>query len=71
MGIYNELYTLLVQPNAGLLKTLEQYNPASDYIRNAIATPNEENEDKAWNAVLPTVDMLREFYSFSSELGKN
>jgi hypothetical protein len=71
MGIYNELYTLLVQPNARLLETLEQYKPASDYIRNAIATPNEETEDKAWEAVLPTVDMLRDFYEFSSELGND
>lgn len=65
---YNNLFTLLVQPNSTLLKSLKEYKPASDYIRDAISTPNAENEDKAWNAVLPTVDMLREFYSYSSEL---
>ncbi len=62
---------MLVQPNSTLLKSLKEYQPASDYIRNAISTPNTENEDKAWNAVLPTVTMLREFYSYSSELGNN
>ncbi|KAL9558775.1 hypothetical protein PS6_001104 [Mucor atramentarius] len=68
LGIYNQLHALLVQPNSNLLKTLKEYKPASDEIRNAIATPNQENEDKAWNAILPTVDALREFYSYSSEL---
>lgn len=69
LGDYNQLFTLLVQPNSTLLKSLKEYKPASDSIRNAIATPNIENEDKAWNAVLPTVDMLAAFYSYSSELG--
>ncbi|KAK4513432.1 uncharacterized protein ATC70_005433 [Mucor velutinosus] len=68
LGIYNELYALLVQPNSNLLNILKEYKPASDEIRNAIATPNQENEDKAWNAILPTVDALREFYTYSSEL---
>lgn len=61
---------MLVQPNSSLLKSLKEYKPASDSIRNAIAQPTIENEDKAWNAVLPTVDMLRQFYHYSSELGK-
>lgn len=69
LGIYNQLHALLVQPNSNLLKILKEYKPASDEIRNAIATPNQENEDKAWNTILPTVDALREFYSYSSELG--
>ncbi|GAA5815522.1 hypothetical protein MFLAVUS_009034 [Mucor flavus] len=68
LGDYNQLLTLLVQPNSTLLKSLKEYKPASDCIRNAIAQPTAENEDKAWNAVLPTVDMLREFYNYSSEL---
>ena len=36
----------------------------------AITTPGPENEDAAWNAVLPAVDQLKEFYDFSLELGK-
>ncbi|KAI8370011.1 hypothetical protein BD560DRAFT_370500 [Blakeslea trispora] len=67
-AIYTELYNILVEPNSRLLERLRQYSPASEQIRHAIASPSSENEDKAWNAVLPTVEMLREFYSYSSEL---
>lgn len=70
LGDYNQLFTLLVQPNTTLLKSLKEYKPASESIRCAIATPNAETEETAWNAVLPTVDMLTAFYSYSSELGK-
>lgn len=69
LEIYNELHTLLIQPTSNLLQSFKQYEPASDAIRDAIATPSDDNEDKAWNAVLPTVNMLRTFYSYSSELG--
>ena len=34
----------------------------------AITTPGPENEEEAWNAVLPAVDQLKEFYDFSLEL---
>ncbi|KAG2204962.1 hypothetical protein INT47_002586 [Mucor saturninus] len=61
-------FDIEIQPNTTLLKSLKEYKPASDCIRNAIATPNPENEEIAWNAVLPTVDMLTAFYSYSSEL---
>ncbi|RCH81121.1 Protein fam49a [Rhizopus azygosporus] len=70
LEIYNELHTLLIQPTSNLLQSFKQYEPASDAIRDAIATPSDDNEDKAWNAVLPTVNMLRTFYSYSSELGR-
>ncbi|KAI9483926.1 MAG: hypothetical protein EXX96DRAFT_560205 [Benjaminiella poitrasii] len=70
LGIYNELYTLLVQPTSGLLAAFKEYKPASEHIRNAIATPSVENEDLAWNAILPTVNMLREFYGYSTELDR-
>ncbi|KAI8083381.1 uncharacterized protein B0P05DRAFT_578686 [Gilbertella persicaria] len=68
METYKQLYKMLVEPNPTLLAKLNNYKPASDLIRNAIANSSTENEDKAWKAVLPTVDMLRDFYSYSSEL---
>ena len=34
----------------------------------AISQPTEENEEKAWTAILPAVDQLKEFYDYSSEL---
>lgn len=67
--IHDELYTLLIQPTTELLQSFRQYEPASDMIREAIASPTTENEDKAWEAVTPTVNMLRTFYSYSSQLG--
>ncbi|KAG1472076.1 hypothetical protein G6F56_001754 [Rhizopus delemar] len=68
--IHDELFKLLIQPTPDLLQSFRQYEPASDTIRDAIASPSAENEDKAWNAVTPTVNMLRTFYYYSSELEK-
>lgn len=61
---------LLVQPAPDLLGSLRSYRSASELIREAIASPTTENENRAWDAVLPTVDMLRDFYEYASELGK-
>ncbi|KAG1498560.1 hypothetical protein G6F54_004992 [Rhizopus delemar] len=68
--IHDELYNLLIQPTTELLQSFRQYEPASDMIREAIASPTTENEDKAWEAVTPTVNMLRTFYSYSAQLEK-
>ncbi|KAL6076908.1 CYFIP related Rac1 interactor B [Balamuthia mandrillaris] len=51
-----------------ILEQLTSYPGCEDYIRKAITTPGPENEDAAWNAVLPAVDQLKEFYDFSLEL---
>ncbi|KAG1462363.1 hypothetical protein G6F55_003004 [Rhizopus delemar] len=69
LEVYNELHAIIIQPTTQLLQYFKRYQPASDSIRDAIASPSRENEDKAWEAVLPTVDMLRTFYHYSSELG--
>ncbi|KAG2226348.1 hypothetical protein INT45_000516 [Circinella minor] len=69
--LYNQLTVLLVQPAPSLLESLKNYRSASDFIRDAIASPTPENEDKAWDAVSPTVDMLRDFYEYASELEEN
>lgn len=61
---------LLVQPAPDLLGSLRSYRSASELIRETIASPTTENENRAWDAVLPTVDMLRDFYEYASELGK-
>eukprot|EP01105_Mastigella_eilhardi_P028649 TRINITY_DN95_c0_g1_i1.p2 TRINITY_DN95_c0_g1~~TRINITY_DN95_c0_g1_i1.p2 ORF type:complete len:283 (+),score=107.62 TRINITY_DN95_c0_g1_i1:228-1076(+) len=42
------------------------------YLRKqAITSPSPENEDAAWNKVLPAVDQLQEFYEFSLQLEKS
>jgi len=51
-----------------ILEKLTNYPGCEEHIRKAITTPGPENEDAAWNAVLPAVDQLKEFYDFSLEL---
>jgi len=51
-----------------ILDRLFKYEGCEEYIRKAITTPGEETEGAAWNAVLPAVDQLQEFYDFSLEL---
>lgn len=70
LEIYTELHGLLIDPRANLLSSFKRYEPASDAIRDAIASPSSDNEDKAWEAVIPTVNMLRTFYGYSSDLGR-
>jgi len=51
-----------------ILEKLTNYPGCEEHIRKAITSPGPENEDAAWNAVLPAVDQLKEFYDFSLEL---
>lgn len=51
-----------------ILDKLLKYEGCEEYIRKAITTPGPETEEAAWNAVLPAVDQLQEFYDFSLEL---
>jgi len=51
-----------------ILERLGKYDGCEEFIRRAITTPGSETEDAAWNAVLPAVDQLQEFYDFSLEL---
>jgi len=51
-----------------ILDKLFKYDGCEEYIRKAITTPGPETEEAAWNAVLPAVDQLQEFYDFSLEL---
>ncbi|KAI8583666.1 hypothetical protein K450DRAFT_183099 [Umbelopsis ramanniana AG] len=66
--LYNQISSMLVQPAPELLNQLKNYQSASDLIRAAIASPTPENENRAWEAVLPIVDKLRDFYEYAAEL---
>ncbi|KAK4518786.1 uncharacterized protein ATC70_009009 [Mucor velutinosus] len=68
LQLYNKLSSLLVKPGPALLHLLKSYVPASDQIRDAIAKPTPENESRAWDAVSPTVDILRDIYDYSADL---
>jgi len=51
-----------------ILEKLLKYTGCEEYIRRAITTPGEETEMAAWEAVLPAVDQLQQFYEFSLDL---
>lgn len=51
-----------------ILAALQNYPGCEEFIRKAITTPTPDAEDAAWNAVLPAVQQLKEFYEFSIEL---
>jgi len=51
-----------------ILDRLFHYEGCEEFIRKAITSPGTETEDAAWNAVLPAVDQLQEFYEFSLKL---
>lgn len=67
--MYHKFEDVLVKPGPTLLKLLKRYVPASEQIRQAIIQPTPENETTAWDAVTPTVDILREIYEYSTQLG--
>ncbi|GAA5805313.1 hypothetical protein EDC94DRAFT_639395 [Helicostylum pulchrum] len=68
LQLYNKLASMLVKPGPALLHLLRSYVPASEQIRDAIAKPTPENESRAWEAVSPTVDILRDIYDYSADL---
>ncbi|EGG13744.1 FAM49 family protein [Cavenderia fasciculata] len=67
--LYNSVGEVL---NRGpkILEKLISYAGCNEYIRRAITNPGPETEDAAWEAVLPAVDELQEFYDYSLELEK-
>jgi hypothetical protein len=53
-----------------ILEKLAAYKGCEDFIRAAISKPSEETDKAAWNAILPAVETLQEFYEFSVEVEK-
>jgi len=67
--VYDEAQVVLERAFR-ILQELQDYKGASQEIRKAISTPDVETEKQAWDAVLPLVSKLKDFYLFSKELGK-
>jgi len=65
--IHTTVNSVLVKGPA-ILDRLFKYEGCEEFIRKAITQPGAETEESAWNAVLPAVDQLQEFYDFSLEL---
>jgi len=51
-----------------ILQRLIDYKGCEDAIRKAITSPSQETEAAAWEAVVPAVDELRDFYEYSTRL---
>lgn len=68
--LYETVSNKLLVPAPDLLAQLKGYT-SSDAFKCAIQNATPENEEKAWRTVLPTVDMLRSFYQYTSELRKS
>jgi len=60
--------TQVLEKGPIVLDKLLKYDGCEEYIRKAITNPGPETEDAAWQAVLPAVDQLQEFYDFSLQL---
>jgi len=51
-----------------ILNALLAYKGCEEHIRKAITNPTPESEEAAWEAVLPAVDQLQEFFDYATEL---
>jgi len=67
--VYDEAQVVLERASR-ILQELQDYKGASQEIRKAIGTPDPDTEKMAWDAVLPHICKLKDFYLFSKELEK-
>eukprot|EP01125_Pyxidicula_operculata_P002489 TRINITY_DN1234_c0_g1_i1.p1 TRINITY_DN1234_c0_g1~~TRINITY_DN1234_c0_g1_i1.p1 ORF type:complete len:320 (+),score=58.59 TRINITY_DN1234_c0_g1_i1:925-1884(+) len=68
-----EIHTLVssvLSKSEEVLERLLAYKGCEEYIRKAITTPGPDSEKVAWDAILPAVETLQEFYEFSTEIEK-
>lgn len=65
--VFEEVQRVMLSAD-NILEELAVYKGAGREIREAIATPNEEFQRRAWLAVVPLVTKLKRFYDFSLEL---
>uniref|UniRef100_A0A0A9YMC2 Protein FAM49A n=1 Tax=Lygus hesperus TaxID=30085 RepID=A0A0A9YMC2_LYGHE len=65
--VYEEVAAVL-ESSEGILNELSLYKGAGREIREAITTPTDIAQARAWHIVLPLVEKLKRFYYFSLEL---
>lgn len=65
--LYNSVGEVMSKAPA-ILDRLLKYKGCEEFIKKAITLPGPETEEAAWEAVLPAVDQLQQFYDFSLEL---
>jgi len=64
----NDKLSVVLDRSPIILDKLLRYSGCEEYIRKAITSPGNETEEAAWNAVLPAVDQLQEFFNYALEL---
>jgi len=67
LALFNE-NNKIISKYPSILEKLSNYKGCADSIRKAITSPTPETEAEAFDAVLPCVETLREFYEYSIEL---
>ncbi|KAJ3272671.1 Protein fam49a [Terramyces sp. JEL0728] len=50
------------------IESIEKYTGCGEFIRQAISSPSKQNDDQAWEAVIPCVAKLKEYYEFAQQL---
>jgi len=65
--VYNAVSAVLDKATT-ILDSLEKYAGCEELIKTAIQNPSPESVEKAWEALLPHIDKLKEYYDFSLEL---
>eukprot|EP01129_Flabellula_baltica_P008291 TRINITY_DN3279_c0_g2_i2.p1 TRINITY_DN3279_c0_g2~~TRINITY_DN3279_c0_g2_i2.p1 ORF type:complete len:311 (-),score=81.61 TRINITY_DN3279_c0_g2_i2:74-1006(-) len=67
--IYNQVRAILDRSN-DILNQLENYAGCTDQIHTAISNPTPENEENTWNVLIPAVDILKDLFVYSNEIGE-
>ena len=63
--VYDKVKPLLDRTSE-ILEQLKGYTGCAEYIKLAVRTPSTENDITAWNAVVPAVNMLKDFFDYYS-----
>ena len=66
-----ELYAKVeevLKNSSSILQKISEYTGCEELIRKAISQVSPENEEACWNALIPRVDTLHEFYEFANQV---
>jgi len=66
-AVFDQVQEVINQADE-ILQSLLTYEGCGELIREAIVSPSDESTSAAWEAVIPKVHLLRDFYEFSVTL---
>lgn len=67
--VYNQVQ-LVVEKHPGIMDKMANYKGCTELIQKAISQPTDANKQACWDALIPTVDTLKEFFLHAEELVK-